>query len=129
MTNNKGNNICFSLDEESNSNFDEESNFEINNFLNENENENDNEDNNNNFHHVLHYHENFTMKELLLICNYYGISKQLKINKCNKDLIVQVLVDFETNYENIDIVSKRKNLWFYMNELKNDKFMKKYLLW
>ena len=69
------------------------------------------------------------MKELLLICNYYGISKQLKINKCNKDLIVQVLVDFETNYENIDIVSKRKNLWFYMNELKNDKFMKKYLLW
>ena len=127
MTNNK-NNISILLNEEEN-NEEVKSNFEINNFLNENENENDNEDNNNNFHHVLHYHENFTMKELLLICNYYGISKQLKINKCNKDLIVQVLVDFETNYENIDIVSKRKNLWFYMNELKNDKFMKKYLLW
>ena len=127
MTNNK-NNISILLHEEEN-NEEVKSNFEINNFLNENENENDNEDNNNNFHHVLHYHENFTMKELLLICNYYGISKQLKINKCNKDLIVQVLVDFETNYENIDIVSKRKNLWFYMNELKNDKFMKKYLLW
>jgi hypothetical protein len=127
MTNNK-NNISILLHEEEN-NEEVKSNFEINNFLNENENENDNEYNNNNFHHVLHYHENFTMKELLLICNYYGISKQLKINKCNKDLIVQVLVDFETNYENIDIVSKRKNLWFYMNELKNDKFMKKYLLW
>jgi hypothetical protein len=126
MTNNK-NNISIFLHEEEN-NTEVKTNFEINNFLNENENENDNEDNSN-FHHVLDYHENFTIKELLLICNYYGISKQLKINKCNKDIIVQVLVDFETNYENIDIVSKRKNLWFYMNELKNDKFMKKYLLW
>jgi hypothetical protein len=78
---------------------------------------------------IIHYHENFTIKELLVICDYYGLAKELKVNKCKKDIIVQVLVDFETNYENTEIVSKRKNLWFYINELKNDKFMKKFLLW
>jgi len=79
--------------------------------------------------HIIHYHENFTIKELLLICDYYGIAKELKANKCNKDLIVQHLVEFELNHENNDIVFKRKNMWFYINELKNDKFMKKHVLW
>ena len=45
-----------------------------------------------------------------------------------KTFIKKLLTNFETNYENQDIVSKRKNLWFYINELKNDKFMKKYIL-
>lgn len=115
------NNINFILDEEENIQNDI-SNFDVNQLLIENE------DINNNFHHVVYYHENFTIKELLLICDYYGIAKELKTNKCKKDIIVQVLVDFETNYQNQDIVSKRKSLWFYMNELKNDKFMKKYIL-
>jgi hypothetical protein len=79
--------------------------------------------------YMMHYSDNFTIKELFLICDYYGISKELKANKCTKDLIVQFLVEFETNPDNNDIVFKRQNMWFYMNELKNDKFMKKYVLW
>jgi len=79
--------------------------------------------------YMMHYSDNFTIKELFLICDYYGISKELKTNKCTKDLIVQFLVEFETNPDNNDIVFKRQNMWFYMNELKNDKFMKKYVLW
>ena len=79
--------------------------------------------------HIIHYHENFTIKELLLICDYYGFGKELKTSKCNKDTIIQYLVDFESNPENNDIVFKRQNIWFYINELKNDKFMKKYVLW
>ena len=78
---------------------------------------------------MINYHENFTVKELLLICDYYGFSKELKTNKCNKDQIIGILVSFESDLNNSDIVFKRQNMWFFINELKNDKFMKKYLLW
>ena len=78
---------------------------------------------------MINYHENFTVKELLLICDYYGFAKELKTNKCNKDQIIEILVSFESDLNNSDIVFKRQNMWFFINELKNDKFMKKYLLW
>ena len=79
--------------------------------------------------HMINYQDNFTVKELLLICEYYGFSKELKNNKCNKEEIIQVLVSFESNPINSDIVFKRQNMWFYINELKSDKFMKKFVLW
>ena len=78
---------------------------------------------------IINYRENYTVKELLLICDYYGVAKELKSNKCNKYEIIQFLVIYESNPINSDIVFKRQNMWFYINELKNDKFMKKYVLW
>ena len=41
---------------------------------------------------IINYHENFTVKELLLICEYYGVAKEIKSNKCNKSEIIQFLV-------------------------------------
>ena len=79
--------------------------------------------------HMVNYHENFTVKELLLICEYYGFAKELKSAKLNKEQIIDFLVNFESDKNNTDIVFKRQNMWFYMNELKSDKFMKKYILW
>lgn len=79
--------------------------------------------------HMLNYNDNFTVKELLLICEYYGFAKDLKNNKCNKNQIISFLVVFESDPNNSEIVFKRQNMWFYMNELKSDKFMKKYVLW
>lgn len=78
---------------------------------------------------MINYHENFTVRELLLICDYYGFAKELKTNKCNKEQIIGILVSFESDLNNSYIVFKRKNMWFFINELKNDKFMKRYLLW
>jgi hypothetical protein len=78
---------------------------------------------------MINYNENFTVKELLIICEYYGFAKDLKSNKCNKEEIINFLVNFESNPDNSDIVFRRQNMWFYINELKNDKFMKKYVLW
>jgi hypothetical protein len=78
---------------------------------------------------MINYNENFTVKELLLICEYYGFAKDVKSNKFNKEQIIDFLVSFENDPNNSDIVFKRQNMWFYMNELKNDKFMKKFLLW
>jgi hypothetical protein len=81
------------------------------------------------FPQMINYRENFTVKELLIICDYYGFAKELKNNKCNKEQIIEFLVSFESEHINDDIVIKRQNMWFYMSELKNDKFMKKFLLW
>ena len=78
--------------------------------------------------YIENYINNYTVKELLVICDYYGFAKNVKVNKSNKQEIAHLLVEFETNPINNYIVCKRKNMWFYVNELKNDKFMKKYVL-
>jgi len=79
--------------------------------------------------HILDYAENYTVKELILICDYYGFSKEIKANKLGKDLLIQCLVDYELDPVNAVNVEKRRNMWFFINELKNDKFMKKFVLW
>lgn len=78
---------------------------------------------------MLNYQLNMTVRQLLQICDYYGISKGLKTNKCTKDEIICLLVDFEDNEENYSIVSQRRLMWFYIEELKNDKYMKKFIFW
>jgi hypothetical protein len=78
---------------------------------------------------IIHYDINYTVKQLLLICDYYGIAKDLRITKCNKSDILNSLIIYENNIENLEKVNKRKQLWYYIHELKNDKFMKKYVLW
>ena len=78
---------------------------------------------------MMDYDLNYNVKQLLLICEYYGIQKQVKNNKLKKQEIISFLLQFEESDENSYIVYKRKQLWYFMSELKNDKFMKKYLLW
>jgi len=77
----------------------------------------------------LDYHFNYNVKELMLICDYYGLLKEVKNNKLKKQEIILFLLDFEENTDNSLIVYKRKQLWYFMEELKNDKFMKKYIMW
>ena len=77
----------------------------------------------------IEYKINYTVKDLLLICEYYGISKELKVQKFSKEMIIYFLVDFENDLLNNTIVMKRKKLWSYIDILKNDKFMKKYIIW
>ena len=77
---------------------------------------------------LIDYNINYTLKSLLAICDYYGISKNLKNLKANKEQIIEALVYFENDKNNLKVVSNRKKLWFYMNQLKKDKFMKKYIM-
>ena len=77
--------------------------------------------------YILNYQLNFTLRQLTQLCDYYNISKP---KKCNKDILIQMIINFEGDVANEDIVTKRKMMWFYMEELKNDKYMKKYIvLW
>jgi hypothetical protein len=78
---------------------------------------------------MLNYDTNYTVKQLLLICEYYGLLKDVKTNKLKKQDIIEQILLYENNIDNYDMMCKRKELWFYMNELKNDKMMKKYIIW
>ena len=79
---------------------------------------------------IVNYKINFTVKQLMQVCEYYGISKNMKSAKANKDEIINNIVLFENNPDNYSIVIKRKLMWYYIEELKSDKFMKKFvLLW
>jgi hypothetical protein len=113
---------------------DENNNFNIEELLNKLENVNLNQDDtlfNNKLliSQTINYNNNYNLKELLIICDYYGLFKNFKYNKRNKTQIIKALVTFELTPQNNDIVNKRQNMWFYINELKNDKFMKKYVIW
>jgi len=80
------------------------------------------------FVEMKNYELNFNVKQLMLICEYYNM-KDIRVNKLKKQDIIEQIILFETNPENIEIVTKRKELWYYIDELKNDKMMKRFVIW
>jgi hypothetical protein len=122
-------NIFFNfMDDESDS--DSETNSEDNTIIDNTIIDNTIIDMNDMYPEIVNYKINFTVKQLMQICEYYGISKNMKSAKANKDEIINNIVLFENNLENYSIVIKRKLMWHYIEELKSDKFMKKFvLLW
>jgi hypothetical protein len=77
----------------------------------------------------IYYNEKYTIKDLMKICNYYGIDKNIKSSKCKKQDIVSTIVFFEGQVENTELVNRRHNMWAYMTELATDPKMRMYLLW
>jgi hypothetical protein len=76
-----------------------------------------------------YYSKNYTVNQLLKICEYYDLLKCVKMAKYKKIEIINAIILFEHDLENYEIVLKRRQMWFYMNELLNDKYMKKYIIW
>jgi hypothetical protein len=122
-------NLSFSLIEKNNKN-NREVTYEK---LLENVNEESSKLNNNNFDELgiddyisseLNYSENYTKKQLDLIADYYGITKR---KKRKQDLIEEIVI-YEKEISNYDIVQRRKQLWFYMEEISNDSFLSKFLI-
>jgi len=77
----------------------------------------------------LNYKLNFTVKQLLTICEYYNIDHTVKQRKLTKYHIISAIVAYEEDENNKVITARRQFLWFCMNELRNDKCMKKYIIW
>ena len=77
----------------------------------------------------LYYEQEYTVKDLMKICHYYDISKNIKASKCKKSDIVSTIVYYESDTENYDIVQRRHKLWSYMTELLNDPKMRGYVFW
>jgi hypothetical protein len=69
-------------------------------------------------------YESLTVKQLMRIRDYYNIPKSKK-----KEDLINDIVEFEANIENIDTVMRRTKLWGYISELKSDKYMKQFIFW
>ena len=64
-----------------------------------------------------------------MIAEYYEISlKDDKRKKKKKEDLIHDIILFELNYENSYIVERRKELWLYMEEIKSDSYLNKFLL-
>ncbi len=72
----------------------------------------------------VEYDSNYTKKELEKVAEYYEISKR---KKKKQDLIEDIVI-FEKAPENIEVVYTRKKLWSYIEEIKADKYLSKYLI-
>ena len=59
----------------------------------------------------LYYYTNYTVKLLKQILDYYNINQ----TKLLKDEMIQLLVLFENDKNNFEIVNKRKRLWNNIN--------------
>ena len=69
------------------------------------------------------YEMNYTLKQLKHIAGYYGL-------KCKnrKGDMIQDIVLFEMDTANVDAVSRRKRMFHYMDLLKNDEYLKSYVM-
>ena len=72
----------------------------------------------------LDYNTNYTVKDLNHILDYYKIQRK----KLKKEEMIQIIILFECSPENQSIVYRRKQLWYYIKELKKDKYFKKYII-
>jgi len=72
----------------------------------------------------IDYFENYSIKLLHHIANYYNISKR----KLNKEELIATIIQYENNPENALIVYNRKRLWHFLNELKNDSYFGKFVI-
>jgi hypothetical protein len=70
------------------------------------------------------YITNYTVKQLTHILNYY----KLNITRIRKHEMVQLIILFENEPENNLIVNQRQKLWYYINEIKADIYLKKFIL-
>jgi hypothetical protein len=71
----------------------------------------------------IDYDTNHTLKELKQIANYYSLATRLK-----KQTLINNIVDYETTFENNELVLQRKHSWYCLEQLKQDQQMQKYVL-
>jgi hypothetical protein len=76
------------------------------------------------YNDYLDYMNNYNVKSLTNILGYYNINK----NKLVKDEMVQLIILFENEPTNKNIVYQRKRLWKNLLELKNNDYFKKFIL-
>ncbi len=76
------------------------------------------------FAQKLEYSFNYKVKELCAIMGYYKLSRR----KMTKDDMINIIINYENLEENLEITNKRKRLWKYAKELKEDNYFSKIIL-
>tara|TARA_B100001175_G_scaffold317611_1_gene335264 strand:- start:6587 stop:6949 length:363 start_codon:yes stop_codon:yes gene_type:complete len=73
---------------------------------------------------ILDYKTNYLKKDLIKIAEYYDID----IRKKTKNILIEDILSFENNPENCILVERRQTMWFYLNELMDDNYLRKYII-
>jgi len=69
------------------------------------------------------YFENYTMKMLHHIANYYFLPKR----RLKKEELIELIIQFENESENSLNVYNRKRCWHYIHELQNDTYFGQFI--
>ena len=72
----------------------------------------------------LNYSLNYTLPMLRHIAGFYD----LEYKRIKKQNIIDLIVDYEINQDNIYVVQERQRLWYYMDEIKENKYLSKYII-
>ena len=64
-------------------------------------------------------------KQLAIIFEYYGLLK----SKLKKQEMIEKILQFENDSLNKKVMTTRYKIWNVMDKLKQDKIMKKYIIW
>jgi hypothetical protein len=78
----------------------------------------------------LDYSLNYNVNDLKKIIEFYNTHDKntVKPHKKRKDHMIDAILQYELDINNVFIVNKRKKLWFYIKEIKNDKYLSKYII-
>ena len=77
------------------------------------------------YNNIELYKTIYTVNDLVHIAKYYDIYSRRK----KKDQLVEEILLFENDFSNIDIVNRRKLMWDYMEEIRNDNYLRKFLIY
>tara|TARA_E500000178_G_scaffold320878_1_gene344329 strand:+ start:966 stop:1340 length:375 start_codon:yes stop_codon:yes gene_type:complete len=82
------------------------------------------------FAHTINYSSNYNINDLKKIIEFYNSynNNAIKLIKKKKSDIIDAIVTYELDVNNGPIVNKRKKLWFYIKEIKADKYLSKYII-
>lgn len=80
--------------------------------------------------HKINYLYNYNVNQLKKIIDFYNTynNNAIKIIKKKKNDIIDIIVNYELDINNESIVNERKKLWFYIKEIKADKYLSKYII-
>lgn len=81
-------------------------------------------DNDNVLAQQIDYSENYTLKMLHHVANYYKIPKR----KLKKEELIELIIHFENDPENTVTVYNQKRFLHYINELKSDSYFGKFIM-
>ena len=70
------------------------------------------------------YNLNYTLPMLQQISGFYSIP----FTRIKKQDLITTIVNYEMDNDNIEKVEERKRLWYYMQELKQNKYLSKYIV-
>lgn len=74
------------------------------------------------------YNKN-TINELQHIYNYYFTNSNINNEIKNiKEYIIQKIIEFEINPDNLETICQRKKIWKELENIKNDHYLSKYLI-